>query len=376
MASECRRNRELARQTRARVEGEGHVPYYSTPERGNGDDSTPTSVANSARERARERRETEEGQHRQALLQAAAQARLDRKLVQQKMQELDRANSNGTCNAGLAEGAVNSLDAVFSAKQHAPSTKEELRLHREFHIEEPRRAPPAPQREVRALRAQASPGLFGDSPAADGSSRADLSDGGGAAASAVAAVASAAAAAAEASFRHCLIGRFNTVAEDGHGGVYVQPSPSANTAAGPRTELRRDSKRGPKSSIGLVGGMVASVSSRPVTADVKDQASEEIYGAAKADLLGPTSHVSLEDRLVDELTRCGASPPNWKTGLTTADLVEWSGARPQSPVDDVIDDDVDAMSDSWHAAKEVTEQAAATLEYSLTMPLASPQAAL
>lgn len=362
MASECRRNRELARQTRARVEGEGHAPY-ATPERGNGDDSTPTSAANSARERARERRESEEGQHRQALLQAAAQARLDRKFVQQKMQELDRANSSGTCSVALVDGAENSLDAVFSVKQYK---------------EEPtRRAPPAAQREARASRAQASPGFFSDSPAADGSLRADISDGGGAAASAVAAVASAAAAAAEASFRHCCVGRFNAVAEDGHGSNHAQPSPNANVAAGPQL-LRRDSKRG-KSSIGLVGGMVASVNSRPVTADVKEQASEELYGITKAELLGPMSHLSLEDRLVDELTRCGASPPSWRPGLTTADLVEWTGVRAQSPaVDDVIDDDVDmdAMSDSWHAAKTVTDQAAVTLEYSLTMPLSSPQAAL
>lgn len=409
MAEECRRNRELARQTRARVEGEVNV-QYATPERGDGCENTPApgSAVNSARERAREKREAEEELHRQALLQAAAQARLDRKFVQNKMQELDRGNSSSAVSVSHANGAAHSLDTPVSAKQQTPSAKEEQQLNREADIEESRRMARASHREVRSLRRPlASPGLLSDySPAADVSSN-DVS-GLTPMSAAVAAVSSAAAAAAEASFRHCLLGRFNAAAEDAplHGGAaHPQPMPVGHAAGAPRNEVRRDSRRG-KSSIGLVGGMVAAVNSRPVTADVNVQvvgaaglddgvdllptlcqSPDEMQGADHEHIsnvpqemhvtLKPGSHDTLEDLLVDELSRrCGASPPRWQP--TCRGLA--AGARPASAAESVHDEyfvDDDAMSDSWHAAKEVTEQAAATLEYSLTMPLAPlPQVVL
>eukprot|EP00929_Paragymnodinium_shiwhaense_P069002 TRINITY_DN34813_c0_g1_i1.p1 TRINITY_DN34813_c0_g1~~TRINITY_DN34813_c0_g1_i1.p1 ORF type:complete len:942 (-),score=249.91 TRINITY_DN34813_c0_g1_i1:76-2901(-) len=105
VVSEFRRNREMAARTKARAEGELQMPSSERRRSQSVDSaagqkgglSAPGDEASSpyppARSKASEhaaRRRAEEASHLQALQEAAAQARRDRRQVQQRMQELER----------------------------------------------------------------------------------------------------------------------------------------------------------------------------------------------------------------------------------------------------------------------------------------------
>jgi NIMA (never in mitosis gene a)-related kinase len=89
--SEYFRNRELAAQAKARAEGD----MYGAREQRRAQSLDPTIVLKGRRENCDQRNAAEE-EHRQQLFEAAAQARRDRREVQQRMQELEQQEERGS----------------------------------------------------------------------------------------------------------------------------------------------------------------------------------------------------------------------------------------------------------------------------------------
>mmetsp|Transcript_21357 Transcript_21357/g.39087 ORF Transcript_21357/g.39087 Transcript_21357/m.39087 type:complete len:853 (-) Transcript_21357:263-2821(-) len=111
--SEFQRNREIAKQAKARAEGEIFGRPPSMPSRssshepsGYGDEAGGRYGAAQRREAEREARRMKEQEHIQALQEAAAQAKRDRKQVQQKMQELERPGGQDAARALEAGDAI------------------------------------------------------------------------------------------------------------------------------------------------------------------------------------------------------------------------------------------------------------------------------